>query len=54
MCVGEILDTAWTFILVHLILHYLKSTQYMGLKVFNSLPAHIKDRQKDVNEFNDL
>jgi hypothetical protein len=28
-----------------------KSTQYMDLKVFNSLPSCIMGRQQDVNEF---
>jgi len=26
----------------------------MGLKVFNSLPSYIKDRQLDVNEFKQI
>jgi len=30
---------------------YQNSTHYIGLKVFDSLPTYIKDRQHDVNEF---
>jgi hypothetical protein len=33
---------------------YRKSTYYIGLKGFNILPSHIKDKLQDIKEFNCL
>ena len=30
---------------------YRKSTYYMGLKGFNSLPSYIKDKLQDIKQF---
>jgi len=61
---GEILDMVKSFIYWYLILLFIKialmmwvlpnSIHDVGLKVFNSLPTYIKDRQHDVSESEQL